>query len=312
MSDKNDLYATLGVSKSAPADEIRSAYRRLAKESHPDLHPGDTVAEDKFKAVSAAYDILGDEEKRAKYDRGEIDATGAETHPGGFYRQHADTYGPQQYSSSAGFEDFADLNDVFADLFSRSGNQRGTHRGTRFSAYGGDVRYALTVDFLEAAKGTKKRITLPDGQSLDVKIPEGLDNGQTLRLKDKGQPGLGGGQAGDALVTITVKPHRLFKRTGADIHVDLPISLQEAILGGRVEVPTLSGAVSMTIPKGTSSGKVLRLKGKGLKTKREVGDQLVTLKIVLPDPIDEDLSDFMEEWQTNHVYDPRATLKESV
>lgn len=306
MSRNKDLYAALGVPKSATADEIRSAYRKLAKESHPDLHPGDTAAEDKFKSISAAYDILGDEGKRARYDRGEIDATGAETQPGGFYRQHADASGPRQYSSTAGHEDFADMSDVFADLF---GGARRDHPGGGFSMRGGHVQYALTITFMDAAKGTKKRITLPNGETLDVSIPAGMADGQTLRLKGKGQPGLGDGPAGDALVTITVTPHHVFRRQASDILIDLPISLSEAVIGGRVDVPTLSGTVSMTVPKGSSSGTVLRLKSKGLNVKGKTGDQLVTLKIVLPDTIDDDLSAFMKEWQTSHTYDPRADLK---
>lgn len=309
MAKTDDLYAILGVPKTAKADEIRSAYRKLAKQSHPDLHPGDSAAEDTFKSISAAYDILGDEDKRARYDRGEIDATGAETHPGGFYKQHADAGGPRQYTSSAGYEDFADLNDVFSDLFSRGG---GPQQGRNFSMRGGDVQYALSVDFVDAAKGAKKRITLPTGQSLDVSIPEGMADGQTLRLKGKGQPGLGNGPTGDALVTISVKPHRVFKRQDANILIDLPISLPEATLGGRVEVPTLSGAVTMTVPKGANSGTVLRLKGKGLKAKGKTGDQLVTLKVVMPEKVDEDLSTFMAEWQTTHAYDPRAEMNKSL
>lgn len=309
MAKTDDLYAVLGVTKSADAGELRAAYRKLAKQSHPDLHPGDSAAEDRFKSISAAYDILGDEEKRGRYDRGEIDATGAEAHPGGFYKQHADAGGPRQYTSSAGHEDFADMNDVFADLFSRGG---GPQQGRSFSRRGGNVQYALTVEFMDAAKGTKKRITLPNGESLDVSIPEGMADGQTLRLKGKGQPGLGDGPTGDALVTISIKPHRVFKRQDSDILINLPISLPEAVLGERVEVPTLSGAVTMTVPKGASSGAVLRLKGKGLKQKGKTGDQLVTLKIVMPETMDDGLVAFMEEWKTTHAYDPRAEMNETL
>ena len=307
MNKNDDLYAILGVSKTADQGEIRAAYRRLAKQSHPDLHPGDKAAEDRFKSISAANDILGDEDKRKRYDKGEIDATGAESHPSGAYRQHADANGPHQYYSTSGFDDFTNVNDVFSDLFARQGGRQ----NGGFSMRGGDAQFTLGVEFLEAIQGTKKRITLPDGKHLEVTIPAGMNDGQILRLKGKGQPGLGDGGPGDALISISVRPHPQFKRRDNDVLVDLPISISEAVLGGRVEVPTVTGKVTISVPKGTSSGAVLRLKGKGVKTKTATGDQLVTLRIVLPNTMDDELVAFMTEWQASHAYDPRTAQKES-
>lgn len=309
MDQNDDLYAVLGVSKTAKQDEIRAAYRRLAKQSHPDLHPGDKAAEDTFKAISSANDILGDEEKRQRYDRGEIDATGAEKHPGGAYRQQADASGSHPYYSSSGFEDLGDLGDVFSDLFGRGQGQG--RRGESFAMRGQDVQYTLGVEFLEAVHGTTKRVTMPNGKALDVSIPAGMKDGQVLRLKGKGQRGLGSGDSGDALVAISVRPHKQFKRRNNDILIDLPISLPEAVLGGSLQVPTVFGSVAMSIPKGTNSGAILRLKGKGVKTKTATGDQLVTIKIVLPDTPDDELVAFMKEWQKTHDYNPRKTEKEA-
>ena len=312
MSKPEDLYATLGVAKTAGKDEIRTAYRRLAKQFHPDLHPGDTSAEEKFKAVSAAHAILSDEEKRKRYDRGEIDASGADTPQAGAYRQHAEGPGGHQYYTSSNFEDAADINEIFSDLFNKQRQAGQGRRNSGFSMRGGDLQFTLGVEFLEAARGSTKRLTLPDGQSLDVDIPKGLTDGQTLRLKGKGQPGLGEGGPGDALIAVAVKPHPLFKRQDKDIHIDLPITLPEAILGGRVEVPTINGSVTMTIPKGSTSGSTLRLKGKGIETKSTKGDQLVKLNIALPDTIDPDLAKFMTDWAESHPYNPRAKIKEYV
>lgn len=305
MGKNDSLYSVLGLSKTADKNEIRAAYRRLAKQSHPDLHPGDKAAEDKFRSISNANDILGDEEKRARYDRGEIDATGAEARPAGAYREHADSQGPNQYYSSSGFED---ISDVFSDLFGQRGGQGGG--GAGLSMPGQDTHYTLGVDFLDAVNGTKTRVTMPDGRSLDVSIPPGTRDGQMLRLKGKGQPGLGDGTPGDALIAVSVRAHPTFKRKNDDILVDIPISLPEAILGGQIEVPTVSGTVSMTVPKGTNSSTTLRLKSKGVKARSGTGDQLVTLKIMLPKLLDEELTTFMEQWQASHSYDPRQAERE--
>jgi DnaJ-class molecular chaperone len=318
----DDLYSVLDVAKTATADEISKAYRKLAKKLHPDLNPGDAAAEAKFKEVSAAYSILNDPEKRGRYDRGEIDASGQERPQQRYYREYAGGDEGARYYSSAGFED---LGDIFGDLFGRRG-QAGGFGGAGAGGYSGggfggagargfamrgqDANYRLEVDFLEAARGAKKRITLPDGGTLDVGLPAGVRDGQVLRLKGKGQPGSGGAEAGDALVEITVRPHPVFKRDGLDIQVELPVGFDEAVLGGKVEVPTIDGTVSMNIPAGANSGQTLRLKGRGIKSKAKTGDQLVKLQVMLPDAIDSDLKAFAEEWRDKHGYDPRRKMRE--
>jgi len=301
----DDPYRVLGVSKDASQGDIRKAYRKLAKELHPDLNPGDTAAEDRFKKVSSAYHLLNDPEQRARYDRGEIDASGAERPEQPFYRQYADADGGGRYHSSSGFGDFEDISDLYSDLFGGRGDGSHTVR-----ARGRDFRYHLEVDFLDAVNGAKRRITMPDGQTLDLTIPAGTRDGGVLRLKGKGGSGMGGEASGDALVEISVKSHSVFRREGDDIVVDLPITLDEAVLGGKVDVPTVTGRVAMTVPKGASSGDVLRLRGKGVKAaRRTAGDQRVILKIVLPETVDENLSKFMENWRKAHRYDPRAKLR---
>jgi DnaJ-class molecular chaperone len=303
-----DPYKVLGVAKDASQDAIRKAYRKLAKELHPDLNPGNKEAETRFKEVGAAYDILGDPDKRARYDRGEIDASGAERPPHGFYREHADAGGRHTYYSTAGFDDMEDVSDIFADLFGRRAAGAGT-RTVRMR--GPDMQYRMEVEFLEAVNGAKKRVTMPDGNSLDLTIPPGVRDGQVLRLKGKGQPGIGGGPPGDALVEIAVRPHPLFERQGDDIVVELPIGIDEAVLGAKVEVPTVTGRVRVNVPKGASSGRTLRLKGKGVKATagRPAGDQLVRLRVVLPRQIDPELADFMKRWRERHAYDPRAEME---
>lgn len=301
-----DPYEVLGIKKDATQDDVRKAYRALAKKLHPDLNPGDTSAETRFKAVSAAYAILGDADKRARFDRGEIDASGAERAEQRSYRHYADTDGAHHYRTAAGSEDFADMGDIFSQMF----GQRGRAGGAEFRMRGGDVRYNMTVDFLEAAKGGTKRVTMPDGTTLDVNIPAGVRDGQTLRLKGKGQPGVGGGEHGDALVQIAVSDHDAFTRDGLDILFELPVSLDEAVLGGEIEAPTIAGTVKMKIPQGASSGDTLRLRGRGIHARGgKKGDQLVRLKVVMPDKIDPDLENFMREWVKAHAYDARAKLK---
>ncbi len=296
MSD--NPYEALGVKPAATAEEIQAAYRKLAKKLHPDLNPGNREAEEKFKQIGSAYGLLSDPEKRAKFDRGEIDASGAERPQGPFYRDFAG--GQQQpYTTDAGFADLAGSDDIFAELFRRSGRTRATMAGA-------DVHYRLPVEFLEAVNGATKRIALPDGSSLDLKVPAGAREGQLLRMKGKGRPGLGGGPPGDALVEIEVRPHKAFTRDGDDIRIELPITLREAVLGGRVTAPTPDGPVAMTVPKGANTGTVLRLKGKGVP--RAVGgrgDQYVTLKLVLPRQIDPDLEAFVHQWKAGQAHNPR-------
>jgi len=309
----DDPYAVLGIAKTASQDDIRKAYRKLAKELHPDLRPGDKTAEERFKKVSAAYAVIGDPDQRARFDRGEIDASGTERPPEQeFYRQYAGGDQGRRYQSSAGFEDMGDLGDVFADLFGRRGGGPGgaPGGGPRGSAPGGDVLYQLEVEFLDAVNGAKRRLNLPDGTTIDLNIPAGTDDGSVLRLKGKGRPGHGEGPPGDALVEISVRPHPVFRREGRDIVLELPITLDEAVLGGKVEVPTASGRVNMNVPKGSSSGDTLRLKGKGVHGKGGPdGDQRVVLKIVAPATVDDELQKFMTDWRERHGYDPRAKLR---
>jgi DnaJ-class molecular chaperone len=308
----DDPYALLGVPKTASEDDIRRAFRKLAKELHPDLNPGDRAAVERFKKVSAAYELLSDPEKRKRYDRGEIDAAGE---PRRAYQSQgaAGPFGWRGARPGGGpAPDVEDLgfSDIFSDLF---GGTRGTRwgggGGTRFGGgiRGSDVRYTLEVDFLEAVTGARKRVTLPEGGMLDLTVPEGVEDGQVLRLKGKGGPGFRGGEPGDALVEIKVRPHTYFSRVGNDIMLELPISIDEAVLGAKVEVPTISGRVQLTIPKGTSSGRIFRLRGKGVKntTTGATGDQLVTVRIVLPDQIDDSLAYFMSEWRQRKGYNPR-------
>jgi DnaJ-class molecular chaperone len=305
-----DLYSVLGVAKTASADQITKAYRKLAKKLHPDLNPGDTAAEEKFKQVSHAYSILKDPEQRGKYDRGEIDASGQERPQQRYYREYAGGPGGAQYHSTAGFEDIGAFSDLFGDMFGGDAGKRGGRGGARFSMRGQDAQYHLDIPFLDAVNGTKQRITLPDGGTLDLTIPAGVSDGQVLRLKGKGMPGLGEGAPGDALVEIGVRPHPVFKREGNDIVVELPISFDEAVLGGKVEVPTIGGRVAVTVPPGSNTGQTLRLKGRGVKTKAGAGDQLVELSVMMPETVDDDLRTFAEEWKKTHSYDPRRKLKE--
>lgn len=205
-----------------------------------------------------------------------------------------------------------DMGDIFADLFgqARSGVPRGGARTHHVRMRGGDVRYTFEVDFMDAAKGATRRITMPDGRGLDLSVPAGLRDGQVLRLKGKGMPGMGGGPDGDALITVHVKPHRVFRRDGNDVHVELPVALHEAVLGAKIRVPTIDGPVTMTIPRKSNSGARLRLKGKGFPAKGgKRGDQHVTLRVVLPEKPDADLEAFLESWAQDHAYDPRIDME---
>jgi DnaJ-class molecular chaperone len=301
-----DPYMVLGVPRTASEDDVRRAYRKLAKELHPDLNPANrATAEERFKKVSAAYEIVGDAEKRKQFDRGEIDASGEPRR--GFHRTYAGG-GPSAGRAAGGGarssgDDFS-FGDIFSDLF---GTMRGRgEAGSPFGVRGRDARYSLEVDFLEAATGGRKRVTLPDGGVLDIAVPAGVSDGQVLRLKGKGSPGVRGAEPGDALVEIRVRPHQHFKRVDDDITLDLPITVDEAVLGAKIEVPTISGRVQLTLPKATSSGRTFRLKGKGVHntTTGHTGDQLVAVRIVLPETIDEKLAYFLSEGRQKNKYDP--------
>ena len=303
-----DPYAALGLTKTATAAEIKKAYRKLVRTSHPDLHPDDPGAEARFKAVTAAHDLLKDADTRARFDAGEIDETGAERPPRTYYRDHADDSG-KHFGQNRGFEDFGDPSDIFAHILRQ--RQRGADPG--YPQPGPDLRYRLDVPFLDAVRGAKTRITLPDGGNLEVQIPRGMLDGQTLRLRGRGGAGYGGGPAGDAMVTVHVVPHPLFLRDGDDIHITLPITIYEAILGGKVTAPTIDGPVSVTIPKGASSGRTLRLRGRGVvRADSPAGDALIVLRITAPPVIDAGLSDYLTEWRKTHAYDPRKAMMEEV
>jgi DnaJ-class molecular chaperone len=299
-----DPYQVLGVAKNAAQDDIQKAYRKLAKKLHPDLNPGNSEAEDKFKEASAAYDLLGDAEKRARFDRGEIDASGAETQRQHYYRDFAQGGQARAYANESGYADFGGGEDIFADLFGRGGGR------ANIRMRGQDARYRLAVAFLDAVNGAVRQLKLPDGSEIKVTIPAGTRDGQTLRLRGKGGPGFNGGPSGDALIEIEMMPHPFFTLKGDDIHVELPVTLAEAVLGGKVNAPTPAGLVSLTVPKGSNSGKVLRLRGKGMaKQGGGHGDQYVTLKIVLPDAPDAELEDFVNRWQAGKAYNPRREME---
>jgi DnaJ-class molecular chaperone len=306
-----DPYEVLGVSKTASQKDIQSAYRKLAKKLHPDLNPGDKEAERKFKELSAANAILSDAEKRKRYDAGEIDAGGEEKPQQRYYRDFAGagpgaaSGGGTQYRSASGYSDFASGDDIFAEFFSRRAGGAGGTGGFRMR--GSDRHYSLEVGFLDAVNGAKRTIGLGEGGTLDITIPSGVRNGQTLRLRGKGEAGLGGEEPGDALIEIEIAPHPFFVRDGDDIRVELPVSLSEAVLGGKVRVPTPSGAVSATIPAWSNTGRQLRLKGKGVPKKSGTpGDLYVTLRVVLPEKPDDKLKAFVERWDEGRAPNPRA------
>jgi DnaJ-class molecular chaperone len=308
MAAKNP-YEMMGVAKTASAGDIQRAYRRLAKKHHPDLNPGNKAAEARFKEVSSANDILSDAAKRARYDRGEIDESGVEKPQyQDAYRGFAEGAGGERYGGAQGINP-EELDDLFAMFGQGARGGRAGRGGRTLRMPGEDQHFVLTVDFLEALNGAKKRLGFPPDRSLDVTIPPGLRDGQTLRLKGQGGEGIGGGPKGDALIEVHVTPHPLFRRDGDDIRIDLPVTLAEAALGGKISVPTPSGAVTMTVPENSNSGTVLRLKGKGAaKPGGGHGDQYVTLKVVLPEGGDAELAEFLRGWSAKHPYDPRPGL----
>jgi len=308
-------YDVLGVAKTATDAEIKKAFRSLAKKHHPDAHGGDPNAKKRFQEISAAYDIVGDKEKRAKFDRGEIDASG---NPAGFAGGHGfegGAGGPRDFhftwtdrgggETAEGFH----AEDIFSELFGGLGG------GRRRSSVrkGEDYAFAVTVSFEEAARGGTRRVNLPDGREIDVRIPVGMKDGQQIRLKGQGGPGKNGGPSGDVMLQVSVAPHPWLTRDGDNLKMDLPVTLQEAVLGATVTVPTLTGPVALKVPANSGTGTVLRLKGKGIPARgtagggEGAGDLYVKLVVALPDKPDPDLKKFAEGWK--NAYDPRAKLK---
>jgi DnaJ-class molecular chaperone len=315
-----DPYQTLGVSKSASADEIKSAYRKLAKKLHPDVNPGKKDVEQRFKDVTAAYDLLSDPEKRKRYDRGEIDAQGNERGfsgdpfgggggGGGNWRRSYSSSGSGGGDPFAQFGGGASVEDILSEFMGGARSRRGGGGGGEGfpgMGRGQDVAYTLHVPFAEAALGGKQRVTLAGGKPLEVTIPPGTEDGHKLRLRGQGHPGTTG--PGDALIEIHVDDHPWFTRKGNDVYLDVPVSLPEALLGATINVPTLDGNVSLKVPKGANSGTTLRLKGKGIPHGKETGDMFAKLRVVLPDTPSPDLNEFIEKWAKKNAYDPRKKL----
>ncbi|MEO1543141.1 MAG: DnaJ C-terminal domain-containing protein [Pseudomonadota bacterium] len=315
-----DPYQVLGVDRAAADDDIRRAFRKLAKAYHPDLNPADTAAAEQFRKLSAAYDIIGDPPRRRQFDSGEIDASGQPKAQYGYGRSWADAAHGPGAGPGAGYGSFNGFSEIFEDVFgqrtaagagprggfSQGGDFAGSYARADVAKSGSDVRYGLEIDLLEALEGTKKRVTMPGGGVLDLTVPAGIEHGQILRLRGKGGAGTNGGASGDALVEIKVRPHKLFSRVGNDIHAEAPVTIDEAVLGGRIEVSTVSGRVQLTLPPGTANGRVFRLKGKGVGglPGKKAGDHFVTIRVVMPDTVDDDLRDFFQTWRTDHSYEP--------
>ena len=311
-----DLYSTLGVARGASAADIKKAYRKLAKANHPDTHAGDAAALARFKDVSAAYTILSDADERGKYDRGEIDADGQPKAPpgygggfqggsGGFERGFG---GGPQPGGGTRFDFGGDSGDIFSELFGRGGGGAfGSDPRMRAAPpKGQDVSYRLNVPFEEAAVLKPQRIALRNGKTLDLKLSPGLESGKQVRMGGQGDPGPGG--AGDAMVMIEIAPHRFFTRDGDDIRIDLPVRLGEAVLGAKVRVPTPDGAVMLGVPAGATSGRTLRLRGRGFtKADGSRGDLLATLMIDLPAD-DAALRSFVEKWDGDATRNPRSAF----
>ena len=310
-------YDILGVSKKASEAEIKKAFRSLAKKYHPDKHGGDEKAVKKFKEISGAYDIIGDKDKRAKFDRGEIDESGnargfdPRGQQGGPFRGGGGNPGDFHYTFTDADAEGIRAEDILSDLFAGGGPFGGGGRrgGARAPRRGEDYTLNTVVSFEEAAIGGKRRVALPDGREIEVKIPPGVKEGQQIRLKGQGGQGLNGGPAGDMMIGISVAPHPYFTRDGRDLRMDLPITLKEAVLGGKVPVPTLTGTVALTVPANSNTGSTLRLKGKGIPAHNgeAAGDLYVRLTVTLPDQPDSALTKFAEGWKAD--YDPRVKMK---
>ncbi len=298
-----DPYTVLGVARTAKAEDIRKAFHKLAKTHHPDVNPGDKAAEERFKGVSAAFDLLGDPEKRARFDRGEIDADGREMQRG-FSGGNPFGAGAGGFNGGGARDarfDGMDFDEILGGVFSQRGRS-----GRSFSSRGADVPARLEIDLEESIKGAVKRVIFADGRTLDVTIPKGADEGQTLRLRGQGYPGRGGGAAGDALIELTIRRHPIYRREEADLHMDLLVSIPDAILGAKVDAPTPDGTVALTLPPATNSGAVLRLKGRGgwdgEAGKR--GDLFAHVVLALPDQLDDKLIKFAETWRKERPYSP--------
>lgn len=297
----DDPYQILGVPRTASEAELRTAYRKLAKQFHPDLNPGKPEAAERFKRINAAWDLLSDKDKRARFDRGEIDAEGNARGPERpFYRDYAEApgagaRGAHRYQAEGMSAE--ELEAFLAQAFGRGA--RGRDRR------GEDMQYTLTISFLDAVNGVTRRITLPDGRTLDVRIPAGTEDGHVLRLRGQGAPGIGKGAAGDALIEVAVAPHRFFRREGDDIVITLPVTLKEAVLGASVEVPTIGGPVRLSIPPGSGRGTRLRLRGRGVGGH---GHQFVDLDVVIPPGAEPALAAFLRDWTPEHRFDPRAEM----
>jgi DnaJ-class molecular chaperone len=299
---QKDPYEILGVAPTASAADIQKAYRKLAKKLHPDLNPGNADAEEKFKEIASAYGLVGDAEKRKRFDSGEIDAEGAEQPPQSYYKDYASSERDHPYADNSGFADFMDSEDVFAELLMRSARAQANRRGH-------DIEFKLPIEFIDSIAGANKRLKLLDGGTLDVTIPPGIVEGQVLRLRGKGAPGSGKGGFGDALIEVEIKSDRFFTREGDDIYLELPVTLTEAVLGARIRVPTPTGAVTMAVPKGSNTGTVLRLKGKGApRHAGGYGDQFVKLKVMLPKEPGPELEAFVSGWENGKMYNPREEV----
>lgn len=292
-----DPYEILGVQRTADEAALRAAYRKLAKKHHPDVNPNNPDAAARFGEISSAYDLLSDKDKRGRFDRGEIDAEGHEVQQQRQYYRDAPDH--ERYQPAGGFSQ-EDLEAFFAQSFGQAG-RRSDWGATGRPMPGRDMQYSLTVSFIDAATGTTRRLSLPDGKTLDVRIPAGTEDGHVLRLRGQGGPGFNGAAAGDALIEITVAPDPRFHRDGDDIVTDLPVSLQEAVLGTSLEVPTIHGAVRLGIPPGSGTGTRLRLRGKGIRQ----GHQFVQLKVVVPPGHEPELAEFLKTWTPKQSFSPR-------
>ncbi len=293
-----DPYETLGVQRTADEGAIRAAYRKLAKKHHPDVNPGKPESAARFGEISSAHELLSDKDKRARFDRGEIDAEGREVQQQRQY--YRDAQGQERYDPAGGFSQ-EDLESFFAQQFGQNG-RRSDWGATGRVRPGRDMQYSLTVSFIDAAGGTTRRLALPDGKTLDVRIPPGTEDGHVLRLRGQGGPGHNGAPAGDALIEITVAPDARFHRDGDDIVFDVPVSLKEAVLGVSLEVPTIHGSVRVSVPAGSGTGTRLRLRGKGIRQ----GHQFVQLQVVVPPGEEPELAEFLKTWTPKGNFDPRS------